>query len=533
MRAMSDTCVPPQPKAEIEAVDVLIVGAGLSGIGAAWHLQRHRPGLRYLILEGRHALGGTWDLFRYPGVRSDSDMHTLGYHFRPWLQAQAIADGPAILQYIRDTAHDHGITPHIRYGHRVRRADWSSASARWTVQVDGPEGPKSPEGADNPPFAFSARVMHLCSGYYDYEAGYLPTWPGMDSYQGRRVHPQHWPADLDCSGLRVVVIGSGATAVTLVPELAKTAAHVTLLQRSPTYIVTRPREDAVANRLRAHLPAGAAYALTRWKNVLRGLYFYGLAQRKPAAVKAALVGWARQQLGPGVDVERHFTPRYNPWDQRVCLVPDGDLFQAMRSGRAEVVTDEIAAFTENGLRLRSGTELTADVIVTATGLQMKVAGGIQLAVDGRPVDLSQALIYKGLMYSDVPNLAFAFGYTNASWTLKCDLTAAFLCRVIRAMDARGMDHFTPRRNDPRITADNRPPLAAGYMQRAQHLLPKQGSKAPWKLYQNYLRDLLMLRFGRLHDGSLVFGRKSEGSTGNGTVKTAVPRTLMDRLTRRP
>ncbi len=505
---------PPTPPAGLrpaEAFDVLIVGAGLSGIGAAWHLQQHCAGQRYAILEGRSALGGTWDLFRYPGVRSDSDMHTLGYHFRPWLQAQAIADGPAILQYIRRTAQDHGITPHIRYSHRVRRADWSSADARWTLQVEGP---------DSQPVTVTTRVLHLCSGYYDFDAGYMPGWPGLDDFRGRRVHPQHWPADLDCTGLRVVVIGSGATAVTLVPELAKTAAQVTMLQRSPTYIVARPREDAIANALRARLPAGLAYALTRWKNILRGLYFYSLAQRKPAAVKAALVGWARQQLGPGVDVERHFTPRYKPWDQRVCLVPDGDLFKAIRSGRAAVVTDEIERFTATGVRLKSGAELPADVVVTATGLQMKVAGGIALRVDGRPVDLSQALIYKGLLYSDVPNLAFAFGYTNASWTLKCDLTAAFLCRLINELDARRMDHFTPRRNDATVTADNTPPLAAGYMQRAQHRLPQQGSKAPWRLYQNYVRDLLMLRLGRLHDGNLVFGRKAESPTAQPPTRSA-------------
>ncbi|MBI5260086.1 MAG: NAD(P)/FAD-dependent oxidoreductase [Burkholderiales bacterium] len=479
------------------AVDVLIVGAGLSGIGAAYHLQQRCPGKSYLILEGRDTIGGTWDLFRYPGVRSDSDMHTLGYRFRPWREAKAIADGPSILRYIRDTARENGIERHICFGQQVVQASWSSAEARWSVDTVGPGGR---------PQRFTARVLHMCSGYYDYTQGYLPQWPGTEQYRGRWVHPQQWPEQLDTRAKRVLVIGSGATAVTLVPELAKTAAKVVMLQRSPTFIVTRPAEDGIANFLHRWLPAGVAHFITRWKNVLRGQYFYQLARRKPERVAKVLVDWARAQLPKGYDVERHFTPRYKPWDQRICLVPDGDLFAAIRGGRAEVVTDEIDTFTTQGVRLKSGAEIAADIIVTATGLQMKVLGGLRLLVDGQPVDLRRPLTYKGMMYSDIPNLSYSFGYTNASWTLKCDLTAEYLCRMIRYLDRHGHDYFVPRRTDPTVTEESAFSMTSGYLQRAADILPRQGSKAPWKLYQNYALDLLTLRYGRIEDGCMHFGR---------------------------
>ncbi|HEU0067505.1 MAG TPA: NAD(P)/FAD-dependent oxidoreductase, partial [Sphingomonas sp.] len=396
----------------MEHFDVIVVGAGLSGVGAGYHLQTRCPNRSYVILEGREALGGTWDLFRYPGVRSDSDMHTLGFAFHPWTQAKSMADGPAIRDYIAETARTYGVDRHIRYRHRIERAAWSTPDARWTVEGQGPDGP----------IAFTCNFLAMCSGYYDYAKGYAPDFAGIAQFEGRVVHPQFWPDDLDHAGKRIVVIGSGATAVTLVPEMAKTAASVTMLQRSPTYVVSRPAQDAVANWLRAKLPAKAAYGITRWKNVLVGMFFFRMARSRPAKVKARMIGMVRDHLGPEYDVATHFTPRYNPWDQRVCLVPDADLFGAIKAGRADVVTDTIDTFVAQGVRLSSGRTLPADIVVTATGLELKMAGGVTFTIDGAPVDLATKLHYKGMMYADVPNLATTFGYTNASWTLKADLT---------------------------------------------------------------------------------------------------------------
>ncbi|MBC7669476.1 MAG: NAD(P)/FAD-dependent oxidoreductase, partial [Gemmatimonadaceae bacterium] len=396
----------------IEHFDVLIVGAGLSGVGAGYHLQTHCPGKTYAILEGREAIGGTWDLFRYPGIRSDSDMYTLGYSFRPWREAKAIADGPSILRYVRETAKDHGVDRKIRFNHKVQQASWSSETATWTVEAEH----------DGRVVTLTCNFLLMCSGYYDYAAGYTPPWEGVETFGGRIVHPQHWPADLDYTGKKVVVIGSGATAVTLVPEMAKTASHVTMLQRSPTYVVSRPAEGALANWLRAKLPAMTAYGLTRWKNVLMQMLFFNIARKKPEKTKAQLIDLVSAQLGPDYDVATHFTPRYNPWDQRLCLVPDADLFASLKAGTSSVVTDHIESFTPTGLKLTSGATLDADIVVTATGLVMQLAGGMQVVVDGQPADLSQSLSYKGMMFSDVPNFASTFGYTNASWTLKADLT---------------------------------------------------------------------------------------------------------------
>ncbi len=476
--------------------DVLIVGAGLSGIGAAVHLQKECPGRRYLILEARAASGGTWDLFRYPGIRSDSDMYTLGYRFKPWTNAKAIADGPSILGYIRETAAEHDIDRHIRYGHKVVGASWSSADATWTVEIE--------LVGTGERLHHRCNFLFMCSGYYRYDAGYLPDFPGMERYTGRLVHPQKWTSDIDYAGKRVVVIGSGATAVTLVPEMAKTAAHVTMLQRSPTYVVSRPAEDRIANALRRVLPVRWAYALTRWKNVLLSMYFYRLARRRPAQVKKFIVDGIRAAIGSKVDVARHFTPRYNPWDQRLCLVPDGDLFRMLYVGKASVVTDEIETFTERGLKLRSGAELEADLVVTATGLVLASLGDLELRVDGRKVEGSQTMGYKGAMFSDVPNLASCFGYTNASWTLKCDLTCEYVCRLLNHMDRHGHRQCTPRNRDPQVHPEPWIDFTSGYVQRAAAILPKQGSKAPWRLYQNYLRDLITLRFGRLDDGVMEF-----------------------------
>ena len=479
----------------MEHVDVLVVGAGLSGVGAACHLRQRCPEKSFVILEGRDALGGTWDLFRYPGVRSDSDMYTLGYSFRPWTDAKAIADGPSILEYIRETASEFGVDRQIRYGHRVRRASWSSAEALWTVEAEA--GPEKREAR------FTCGFLYLCTGYYDYEGGYTPEWPGVGRFGGRIVHPQKWPQDLDYAGKRVVVIGSGATAVTLVPAMAERAAHVTMLQRSPTYVVARPAEDGLANRLRRHLPARAAYALTRWKNVLLGMFFYNLARSRPGVMKRLIAKGARRQLGPDYDL-RHFTPQYEPWDQRLCLAPDADLFRAIREGRASVVTDHVETFTETGLRLRSGADLDADIVVTATGLVLKLMSGLQLFVDGAPVDLAKTMAYKGMMYSDVPNLASAFGYTNASWTLKCDLTAEYVCRLLKHMDRHGYAQCTPRVNDPDVREEPIIDFTSGYVRRALDTLPRQGSRTPWRLHQNYVRDVSMLRYGRVDDGAMEF-----------------------------
>jgi cation diffusion facilitator CzcD-associated flavoprotein CzcO len=482
-------------KAAVEHFDVLIVGAGLSGIGAGWHLQANCPDRSYVILEGREAIGGTWDLFRYPGIRSDSDMYTLGYAFKPWREAKAIADGPSILKYVRETAQDHGIDKHIRYGHQVKSAAWSSEDATWTVEALRSDGNTAP---------ITANFVFLCGGYYSYEGGYTPEFPGAADFKGQIVHPQKWPEKLDYSGKRVVVIGSGATAVTLVPEMAKTAAHVTMLQRSPTYVVSRPAEDALANKLRERLPAKLAYALIRWRNVLFGMWFFRLARNKPDAVKKNIIDMVRAQLGPDYDVGTHFTPRYNPWDQRLCLVPDADLFEAIKAGSASVVTDHIETFTRSGIKLTSGAELSADIIVTATGLNLQVMNGLKVTVDGRAIDPGQTLSYKGMMYEDVPNLASAFGYTNASWTLKCDLTCEYVCRLLNHMKRTGLRQVTPRNTDPSIERQPWLDFSSGYVQRAMDKFPKQGSKAPWKLHQNYALDLMSLKYAKLQDGALQF-----------------------------
>jgi len=479
----------------MEHFDVMIVGAGLSGVGAACQLRQSSPRKSFAILEGRGAMGGTWDLFRYPGVRSDSDMYTLGYRFRPWRDAKAIADGPAILKYIRETAAEFGVDKRVRYDHRVRRASWSSDDALWTVEAE--------TGPEKSVVRFTCNFLYLGTGYYDYNGGYIPEWPGVERFRGQIVHPQKWPEHLDYAGKRVVVIGSGATAVTLVPAMAERAAHVTMLQRSPTYVVSRPAEDTIANWLRRRVPDRAAYALTRWKNVMLQMFFYNLARKQPGIMKRLIAKGVKNHLGEEYDI-KHFSPQYNPWDQRLCLVPDADLFRAIRKGSASVVTDHIETFTETGLRLKSGDHLDADIIVTATGLVLKLMSGLQLVVDGAPVDLSKTMAYKGMMYSDVPNLASAFGYTNASWTLKCDLTAEYVCRLLNHMDRCGYARCTPRLNDPSLTDEPILDFTSGYVKRALHTLPRQGSKTPWRLRQNYFRDLSMLRYGRVEDGTMEF-----------------------------
>jgi monooxygenase len=485
-----------------ESVDVLVVGAGLSGIAAGYHLQTESPKLSYAILESRETLGGTWDLFRYPGIRSDSDMHTLGFSFRTWNGAKAIADGPAILEYIRDTARDHGIDRKIRYRHRVERASWSSETARWTV-----EARRTDTGEV---VTLTCRFLFMCSGYYDYAGGYTPDFPGASRFAGRVVHPQKWTDDVDYVGKRVVVIGSGATAITLVPELAKKAAHVTMLQRSPTYILARPAVDRVARILDRVLPSKVAYDMTRWKNVLLGMALFNFSRRYPAHAKKMVVNEVRKILGPDFDVATHFTPSYGVWDQRLCLAPDGDFFTAMQDGRVDVVTDHIEAFTETGISLRSGKQLETDLVVTATGLKLLLLGDVKLTVDGAAVDVGKTMNYRGTMLSDVPNLAIALGYTNASWTLKCDLVCEYVCRLLNHMEKKGFDTCVARVKDRGEGAGEEEPLldfSSGYVQRAIAQLPKQGKKAPWKLYQNYFLDLVGLRYGGLEDGVLELSRK--------------------------
>ncbi|WP_066661105.1 MULTISPECIES: flavin-containing monooxygenase [unclassified Sphingomonas] len=474
-----------------EHFDVVVVGAGISGIGAGYFLQRDCPDHSYVILEGRERLGGTWDLFRYPGIRSDSDMYTLGYSFKPWTEAKAIADGPSILRYLDETAREHGIDRHIRHQHRVVAASWSTPDARWTVTVE--------RGAERERVEFTCNFLFMCSGYYNYEAGYLPHFEGREDFSGTIVHPQHWPEALDYAGKRVVVIGSGATAVTLVPEMAKTAAHVTMLQRSPTYIVSRPSEDGIANWLRRRLPAKLAYRLTRLKNVGMQQFFYRIARKKPQQTKERIVQMVRDELGPDYDVATHFTPSYNPWDQRICLVPDADLFAAIRERRASVVTDHIERFEADGIRLKSGELLPADIIVTATGLDLQLMGGVPFTVDGQRVEPAQSLGYKAMMYSDIPNLASSFGYTNASWTLKSDLTCAYVARLLNTMKKRGMRQATPRVGAD-VTREDFLSFTSGYVQRAIDRFPKQGDKRPWRVHQNYTLDLIDLKFGGIDDG---------------------------------
>jgi monooxygenase len=482
-----------------EYTDVLIVGAGLSGVGAACHLQRDCPTKSVTVLEARSSIGGTWDLFRYPGIRSDSDMFTLGYRFRPWTEAKAIADGDSILRYIHDTADEFDVRRLIRLNHRVVSAGWDSDESCWTVIVDRTDTGEL--------LTFRCALLYVCSGYYRYDEGFTPDLPGVDRFRGPVIHPQHWPEHLDFTGKRVVVVGSGATAVTLVPTLAQTADHVTMLQRSPSYIAARPARDPIADRLRARLPQRLAYAIVRWKNALLGTVMFQLSRRRPELMKKMLRDGAIKQLPTGYAVDTHFSPTYNPWDQRMCLAPDGDLFTAIREGHASVVTDRIETFTESGIRLESGTELDADIVVTATGLNMLAIGGMTLEVDGNPVNLPETMSYKGMMLSGVPNFAWTIGYTNASWTLKADLVAEYVCRLLNHMDRRGYAAVIP--DASKATAVNPMiDLTSGYVLRGLADLPKQGERAPWRLHQNYVRDVRLLRRGPIDDDVLFTRAKA-------------------------
>jgi monooxygenase len=486
-----------------ESVDVLIVGAGLSGIGAGHQLQEKFPAKTYAIVETQPDLGGTWSLFRYPGVRSDSDMHTLGYRFRPWTDGKAIADGPAILSYLRATAEESGVIDHIRFGRRAVRAEWSSEDARWTVRVQRVDSGETAH--------ISCSFLFMCAGYFRYDEGYRPVFPGIEKFGGQLVHPQHWPSDLDYAGKRVVVVGSGATAVTLVPAMAKDAAHVTMIQRSPSYVVSLPGTDRLATRMQRVLPEEVAYRLVRWKNIARMAAIYGLSRRAPDLLRGMIRKAQERQLPEGFDIDTHFTPRYDPWDQRLCIAADGDLFRSLRNGSASIATGAIETFTERGVRLEDGTEVDADVVVTATGLNLLALGGVELAVDGRDVVLSSTTAYKALMLSDVPNLAFALGYTNASWTLKIDLTYSFVWRLLEYMDDHGLAWCVPRLRDPSVRPRPFMDFQANYVLRSIQDFPRSGSKPPWRLRMSYLADLLTLARGSIDDGTLEFG--SVAATG--------------------
>ncbi|MBB6628063.1 NAD(P)/FAD-dependent oxidoreductase [Nocardioides sp. KIGAM211] len=473
-----------------EHVDVLIVGAGLSGIGAACRIREEHPERSVAVLEGRDRSGGTWDLFRYPGVRSDSDMYTLGYQWRPWRGDKALADGPSILAYVRQVAEEYGVDALIRYDHRVVAASWDTGTARWTVDVEvGGERRQ-----------LTAGFLWGCSGYYDYDQGYAPEFPGQENFAGQVVHPQHWPEDLDYSGKKVVVIGSGATAVTLVPAMADRTEHITMLQRSPTYVLSMPGRDPLAQKL-SKLPEKVAFPIVRWKSILVAMASYGLSRKRPDVLRGFIRKNTERMLPDHIDVDTHFKPTYDPWDQRLCLVPDGDLFRAFRKGTASIVTDTIETFTETGIRLTSGQELEADIIVTATGLNLKAFGGIDLTVDGEPVKVSQTMAYKALMLSGVPNFAFTIGYTNASWTLKADLVADYVCRLLRHLDENGLRYAVPVA-DPGMAQEPFMDFQSGYVLRALDTLPKQGDRAPWKLKQNYLTDLRTIRKTDIDDGVL-------------------------------
>ena len=477
-----------------EHVDVLIIGAGLSGIGAAARLVQEHPQRSYAVLEARAASGGTWDLFRYPGVRSDSDMFTMGYRFRPWRSNQALADGPSILDYVRATAREYGVDRRTRFQHRVTAAAWDSATARWTVTAQTPEGP----------VVMSADFLWSCSGYYDYDEPYRPELPGLEEFAGTVVHPQHWPDDLDTTGRRVVVIGSGATAMTLVPALADAGAgQVTMLQRSPTYVLSLPGTDPVAERLRRWLPERLSYWLLRWKNIGLAVAGFQVSRRWPELAKKVLRDGAAKRLPEDYPVDVHFRPAYDPWDQRLCMVPDGDLFRTVREGRVDIVTDTIDSFTEKGVRVGSGDELLADVVVTATGFNLKIMGGVDLLVDGEQVDLRDRMAYRALMFSGVPNFAFTIGYTNASWTLKADLVADYVCRLLGHLDAHGLRTAVPV-PDPGVGEAPFMDFTPGYVRRSEHLLPKQGDRAPWRLRQNYFHDVRSIRRSRIDDGVLRF-----------------------------
>ena len=483
-----------------EKLDVLVVGAGISGIGAGYHLQNKCPDAKFVILEGRDKIGGTWDLFKYPGIRSDSDMYTLGFNFKPWKEQEAIANAPSILKYLNETVEEFNLKNKIRFGKYVKKANWSSSTNSWTVDVEDKSTGELSQ--------ISCNFIFMCSGYYSYKEGYTPQFDGIENFNGDVVHPQKWDENFDYSNKKIVVIGSGATAVTIVPEMAKKAEHVTMLQRSPTYVVAAPEKDKLANNLRKYMPLKLAYLLIRWRNILRQQYYFRLCKKYPNGVKNAIIREAKKRLGSDFDVKTHFTPNYNPWDQRMCLVPDGDLFEQIKKGKASVVTDHIKNITESGILLNSGKELKADVIVTATGLNLEMLSNVDFVVDNNTIDISKTVTYKGMMYSGVPNLASTFGYTNASWTLGADLTSEYVCRIINHMKKNQYDVVCPQSNDEIETDPDYLNLSSGYIKRSLDIFPQQGKKAPWRNNQNFLKDVFQIRYGRIDDGEIFFSKNS-------------------------
>ncbi len=477
-----------------EWVDVLVIGAGLSGICAGWYLQKRCPDKSYAILEARDAIGGTWDFFRYPGIRSDSDMHTLGYSFKPWPGSIPLADGPLIRDYVRDTAREYGIDQHIHFNHKLVSANWDSVKSEWQSRI------KCSDGSEK---LFASRFLFQCSGYYDYEESYTPAFAGLDTFEGAFVHPQFWPENLDYEGKRVVVIGSGATAVTLIPAMAEKTAHITMLQRSPSYVAPAPRIDKLARWLHGHAPLRIAHALVRWRNILLDSIMFRHTRKHPQRARARLRGYVEAYMGRDFPIDEHFNPHYNPWDQRLCIAPDGDLFMALRSGKASIITDSVARFDRSGIILASGQHLDADIVVSATGLKLQNLGGAQISIDGAFKKTSSLMGYKAMMFSGLPNFLACFGYTNASWTLKCELTCAYLCRLINYMDQKGYRQAVPQR-DPSVEERPWVEMSSGYLQRGEADLPKQGDRTPWRIHQNYMRDLLHLRFSSLDDGVLDF-----------------------------
>ncbi|GHF24096.1 cyclohexanone monooxygenase [Kordiimonas sediminis] len=481
----------------MDHVNVLIIGAGISGVGVACHLKMESPDQSFTILEGRERLGGTWDLFKYPGIRSDSDMFTFGYRFKPWIEDNDIATADSILKYLHETVDEYDLSDKIKYNQKVTKVAWDSAKKLWVADVEDTSGGKN--------YQISCNFLVTGTGYYKYDQGYLPQFEGYDDFKGTIVHPQHWPEDLDYTNKRVVVIGSGATAVTLIPNMCKDTAHITMLQRSPTYMISRPAADPIAKFLRKWLPIKLAYRMTRLKNMLMGAYIFRTAKTKPEQMRAYLEGKVKEEVGPDVDVAKHFSPTYNPWDQRLCLVPDNDLFHAVRDGEASVVTDTIESFVENGIKLTSGEVLEADIIVTATGLDLQFLGGIDMFVDGEKQNPGALVSYRGMMFGNIPNMINVVGYTNASWTLKVDLTAEYLCRLLNHMKANHLEEVYPKLEDGQITSEPIVGLASNYILRKAAELPKQGTEHPWRNKDNYLADRKSIRRASFDDGILHFG----------------------------
>ena len=477
-------------------IDVVVVGAGISGIGAAYNLKTRCPQKSFTILEGRANIGGTWDLFKYPGIRSDSDMHTMGFKFKPWNSPKTIADGPAILSYLEETIEENDLRKKIQFNKKVIDASWSSIEALWTLEVE--------DQSDKTIEKTTCNILYLCGGYYNYDKGYTPEFKGVENFKGQIIHPQKWPENLDYTGKEVVIIGSGATAVTIVPSMAEKVKHITMLQRSPTYYFAAPDEDVIGNFIKKFTTNRLGYFLVRWKNILLGRFMLSRMRKNPEKIKTQLIDQVRDHLGEDYDVDKHFTPRYMPWDQRLCLVPNGDIFNAINSGKASVVTDTIDTFTEEGIKLDSGEELEADIIITATGLNMQLLNGINIKIDNETLDISKKLQYKTMMFSDVPNLIATFGYTTASWTLGADLISEYACKLINLLDKKGCNYFCPQSGDDVTSENDYLDLSSGYIERVKHQLPKQGSRDPWINTQDYLKDITQIRFKSLEDQDLKF-----------------------------